>query len=292
MIRSFHVLVFLMIFAGAKAQLIDVQYNYNNIGDCIFGASNNTKMPLFLYLYFESLENTYFTEPMPYVKKLEPGYTGLFTLQREVDRDAPNFIFKTKTYRSNPLATVNLDFPYLVPFEPGTKVKSFDVKNIDGFWGNKTPESWRATGFFAQPGHKVYTARQGVIVEVAGEPRNTKPELWVHAWTNAVTLLQPDGTLITYKNVIDREGKLEINKTIQAGEILGEVAENAGEIILLIYHHTLDSTEPEFIIPVFATSPGKTEIINPTLNIEVVHPLDIVSLEMSKRGQKKLLKKK
>ncbi|HSH19207.1 MAG TPA: hypothetical protein VLA03_02065, partial [Draconibacterium sp.] len=110
-------------------------------------------------------------ESLPYVKKLDPGYTGLFTLSREMDMDAPYFIFEIKTFRSNPIPEINLDFPYLVPFKPGAMVKPFDVKEIDGFWGNETPKSWRATGFIAQPGEPVYAARQGQIVEIVGKTR-------------------------------------------------------------------------------------------------------------------------
>ena len=292
MFKFILVIGFFLIVNEIKAQLIDVQYDYNNVGDCIFGATNNTQTPLFLYFYFESLENAYFTEPMPYVKKMEPGYSSLFVLQREIDRNPPDFIFKTRSYRSNPMAIVDINFPYLIPFEPGKNVIPFDVKNIDGFWGDKPHESWKEVGFSAQPGQKVFSARKGIIIEIAGERRNTKPEFWVHGWNNAVTLMQPDGTLITYKNVVDPEGRLEVNKTIQAGEILGEVAENANEIVMMIYHHSLDSPELKFIIPLFVTEEGKSEIINPTLNINVVHPVEIISLEMSKREQKQILKKK
>jgi len=286
------ILIFAFASLTIKAQLVDVQYNYNSVGDCIFGAGNNSKTPVYLHLFFTSLENTRFMESLPYVKKLDPGYTGLFTLSREMDLDAPYFIFEIKTFRSNPIPEINLDFPYLVPFKPGAMVKPFDVKEIDGFWGNETPKSWRATGFFAQAGEPVYAARQGQIVEIVGKTRGEDAKLWYHTWTNSITLLQPDGTLITYKNVIDKDGRLELNQKIQAGEILGEVAPNSSEVVLMIYHSELDSPDLHFIIPLFLTAPGKTEILNSALNIEVVHPAEVRGLEMTKKEQKKMLKTK
>lgn len=274
------------------AQLVDVEYNYNNVGDCIFGASNNSKTPLFLNLNFTSIENTRFTESMPYIKKLDPGYTGLFTLLREPDSQAPYFIFDIKTYRSNPRPDVNLDFPYLIPFAPGSIVKPVDLENIDGFWGTETPKSWKATGFTAKPGALVYAARQGQIVEITGNKRGGDPKTWYNTWTNTITLLQPDGTLITYKNVADKEKKLELNQIMQAGQVLGEVAPFSTEVVLMIYHHTLNSNDLEFIIPLFVTAPGKTEILNSALNIEVVHPNEVRGLEMTKKEQRNLLKVK
>ena len=288
----YKIIVFLILtfsFAKINAQFVEVQYNFNNIGDCIFGASNNSKTPVFLNLSFTNIEYTTFEEPLPYVKKLDPGYTGLFTLLREEEM-APQFIFDIKTYRSNPLPDVNLDYPYLIPFAPGTSVKPLDVNNMAGFWGAEEPKSWKATGFSANPGEPVYAARQGQIVEIVGESRSGDPKSWYHTWTNAITLLQPDGTLITYKNVIDKDKKLELNQKIQAGEILGEVAPNSSEIVLMIYHNTLNSADLQFIIPLFVTAHGKTEILNSALNIDVVHPLEIRGLEMSKKEIKKILK--
>jgi len=284
-------LIFLILsfsFSEINAQLVEVQYDFNNVGDCIFGASNNSKTPVYINLFFTNIENTTFKETLPYVKKLEPGYTGLFTLLRESEM-APQFIFDIKTYRSNPLSNVNLDFPYLIPFAPGTIVKPVDVKNIAGFWGDSEPKSWKATGFVAKQGEPVYAARQGQIVEITGETQTGDAKTWYHTWTNTITLLQPDGTLIAYKNVIDKNNSLKINQKIQAGQILGEVAPNSAEIIILIYHNILNSPGFQFIIPQFVTSPGKIEILNSALNIDVVHPNEVRGLEMTKKEQKKYL---
>ncbi len=286
-------LVFLFLFFATfqnAAQLVDVEYNYNNVGDCIFGANNNSETPLFLNITFTSLENTRFPEPLPYVKRLDPGFTGLFTLLRDPDANAPYFIFEIKTFRSNPLADVDLDFPYLVPFAPGKMVKPVDVKTIDGFWGSDDPKSWRATGFSASQGEVVYAARQGQIVEITAENRTGDPKKWYHTWTNSITLLQPDGTLITYRNVVDKENKLKLNQKIFAGQALGEVASGSNQIVVLIYFNTINSADLQFVIPVFVTSQGKTEIVNSAQNIMVVHPNEVKGLEMTKKEIKKYLK--
>ena len=290
MVKFFIFSILIVAMQSVFAQLVDLQYSYNNVGDCSFGAMNNSKTPLYIHVFFTNIEYTTFKESTPYVKKLDPGYNGLFTLLRESENSAPQFIIDQKTYRSDPLAKVNVDFPYLVPFAPGTKVKPIDVKSIAGFWGNEEPKSWQASGFSASPGEPVYTARQGQVVEITGSTRGGDPQLWYNTWTNAITLLQPDGTLITYKNVVDKEKKLELNQKIQAGESLGEVAANSSEVVLLIYHNKLNSPDLDFVIPLFVTAPGKTEILNPTLNIEVVHPAEIRAIEMTKKEQKKLLK--
>ncbi|GAB1450111.1 hypothetical protein MASR2M47_01670 [Draconibacterium sp.] len=292
MLKNFVFLVLCFLALENSAQFVEVQYDYNNVGDCIFGASNNAKTPVYLNIIFTSIENTSLPEPWPYVKKLDPGFTGLFTLLRERDANAPQFIFEIKTFKSNPVADVNLDFPYLVPFAPGTIAKPVDVKNISGFWGADEPKSWQATGFATTAGQAVYAARQGQVVEIIGEARGGDSKAWYNTWTNCITLLQADGTLISYKNVIDKEKKLQLNQIVQAGQVLGEVAPNSTEVVLMIYHNTLNSPDLQFIIPLFVTAPGKTEILNSALDIEVVHPNEVRGLEMSKKELKNLLKSK
>ena len=288
--KLFLLFVSIIFWFEIKAQIVEVQYDYNNVGDCIFGAANNSKTPIYLNLIFTSLENTRFTEALPYVKKLEPGYNGLFTLLRESETGAPIFIFEIKTFRSNPIPEVNLDFPYLIPFAQGTTVNPVNIESIKGFWGAEEPKNWKATGFEANAGDFVYAARQGQIVEITGENRSGDPKTWYNAWTNVITLLQPDGTLIVYKNVTDGNKNLKINQIIQAGEKLGEVAQNSSEVILLVYHNLLNSSDLQFIIPVFVTAQGKTEILNPALHIEVIHPNEVRALEMTKKEQRKFLK--
>ena len=101
--------------------------------------------------------------------------------------------------------------------------------------------------------------------------------------------MQPDGTLICYKNVIDPEGKLELNQKIYAGDVLGKIAPGATQLILLIYQNTLGSDDLVFIIPQFQTTKDKTELVNPAMDIKVVHPAEVRGLEMTKKERKKIL---
>lgn len=283
--------LFLLQFIFVRAQLVQVEYNYNNVGDCIFGAHNQAKTPLYLQMWFTNLEYTSFGEELPYIKKLDPGYNTLFTLARESEESAPQFIFEIKTFRSDPAPKVNLDFPYLVPFAPGTEIKPVNVNSIAGFWGPEEPKGWKATGFSANQGMPVFAARQGQIVEITGANRAGNSQSWYNTLTNAITLLQPDGTLITYKNVVDKSNSLKLNQKIQAGEQMGEVAAGAKELVLVIYHYSLSSTGLQFIIPSFLTEPGKTEIVNSAQTIKVVHPDEVRGLEMTKKEQRQYLKK-
>lgn len=283
-------IIFSFLFKGINAQLVEVRADYNDMGDCIFSAINNAKTPMFLNIDFADLQNTTFNETLPYVKELDPGFNNLFTLERYLDADVPRFNYQMKTFRSDPTSIVDLDFPYLIPFEPGTKVNPKEVKSITGFWGSEKLKSWVATGFHAKSGDKVYSSRNGTVVEIAGQLKIGESITWYNTWNNSITVLQPDGTLICYRNLISKS--LEVNQKIYAGQLIGEIAPSANDLIMLIYQNSLGSNDLRFIIPQFIVDENKSEIVNIAKEYIVVHPYSVRGLEMSKKEKRKILGKK
>jgi len=275
-----------------NAQLVEIQANYNSIGDVEFIAYNNSQTPVFLNIDFADLENTSFNETLPYIKLLDPGFNNLFILERDLDADVPRFNYEIKSFRSNPMALVNLDFPYLFPFKTGTKVSVLDVGNIVGFWGMNEPKSWNATGFKTNQGQVICASRRGTVVEIVGANRTGEPENWYHTWNNAITILQPDGTLICYRNVVDKNKKLKIGQKVFPGEIIGEIAPYETELVMLIFQSSLNTKELLFIIPQFVTEENKLEMIITSKDYLVVHPGNIRGMEMTNKEKRKILNTK
>ncbi|QIA08280.1 M23 family metallopeptidase [Draconibacterium halophilum] len=292
MIHKFLFLLHLtLISCISMAQYVEVEANYTAIGDCIFSASNNAKVPMYLHINFADLENTTFDEPLPYIKKLSPGFNSLFTLQRDLDADIPRFNYEIKTFRSNPTADVDLDFPYLIPFKERTSLQVFDVKSIDGFWGNENPESWFATGFYAKQGEDVFASRNGIVAEIAGNVRTGDSRYWYHTWTNSITIIQHDGTLMCYYGVKCNRGELAVGQKVFAGQKIGELVSKKGELIVLIFHDSLFTKKMSFIIPQFVINDnGDAEILNSAKTYQVSHPILIKDLEMTRREKRKHLR--
>jgi len=59
-----------------------------------------------------------------------------------------------------------------------------------------------------------------------------------------------------------------------------------------MYKNSFGSTDLVFIIPQFVTELNKLEIVNPAMNIVVVHSNEIRGLEMTKKEKKKILNSK
>ncbi|HPF50968.1 MAG TPA: M23 family metallopeptidase [Draconibacterium sp.] len=291
MTKRFLLYFLILLSNGIFAQPVSVQADYNAMGDCLFSAYNNTKVPIFLNINLADLENTVFTEPLPYVKKLDPGYNSLFTLQRDPDADVPRFNYEMKVFRSNPLAEVDLKFPYLIPFAAGKTAEVFLVQNIDGFWGQEGLESWYATGFSTKNGEDVYACRNGIITEIVGTKRSGEATGWYNTWTNSITLLQDDGTLICYHNVTDSGNKLKVGEKVYAGQWIGKIANNAKTLVVLIWNDSLFSKSPRFVIPQFIIGEGDQEVLIVKKEYKVVHPIDVLGLEMSSKEKRKILSK-
>lgn len=290
MLKPGFLFVFFILITKIFGQQVEVQANYNSVGDVDFVAYNNSGVPLFLNIDFADLENTSFNEPLPYIKMIEPGFNTLFTLQRDFDAELPRFNYQIKYFRSNPAAEVNLEFPYLLPFAPGTEAIPFDVKAIAGFMGSAEPKGWLATGFTVTQGREVFASRNGIVVEVAGAARTGESQTWYHTWNNTITLLQPDGTLICYRNVVDKNKIWVPGYKVFAGQKLGEVAPRSTELILLIFHHSLNSDDFLFVIPQFVTGENKTAMLVTSERYKVFHPDEIRGLEMNSKEKRKILK--
>jgi hypothetical protein len=291
--KNLHKLFFLVIlflqFIKVNAQLAEVQANYNSSGDVDFVAYNNFPAPLFLNVDFADLENTTFNEPLPYIKLLQPGFNTLFTLHREPGADVPRFNHQIKVFKSNPWSLADLDFPYLIPLAPGEEVSPFEVKSLKGFWGSAEPQSWNASGFSVRPGQQVFAGRTGIVVEIAEAQRTGDPHTWHHTWNNSVTILQPDGTLICYRNVVDNNKKLKVNEKIFAGQLLGTVTPSASELIIVIFQNSLNSNDLRFIIPQFLSESG-TGLLLTSQKYKVIHPTEIRGMEMTSREKRRNLK--
>lgn len=288
-IKHYLLIALVLVLFNSNAQPVEVQYDYNAVGDCIFSAENNSKSQVYLHVNFADLQNTSFPETLPYVVRLTPGFNALFTLQRDLDADVPRFNYDVKSFRSNPMAVVDLNYPYLIPFAEKEKVRVFDVEDINGFRGSTKLESWSAIGFYAKSGAGVYACRNGVVVEITGAKRSDDPQTWYNGWNNNITIMQPDGTLMCYRNVLDKAKKLKLGASVYAGQQIGEIAANSNGLEILIYHHSINKKGLMFVIPQFINSDGKKCFVNAATEYSVVHPLTIRGMEMTKRERKKIL---
>jgi hypothetical protein len=271
-----------------QAQLVNVETEYNDIGDCIFTAQNNSKVPLFLYVNFADIQNATFDEPLPYVKCVQSGFNSLFMLMHLAGVDGfPTFDYDIKVFYSDPFPKINLDYPYLIPFKEGSSVNVFDVKDIVGFNREDRIDSWTATGFVASD-KDVYACRNGIVVDIATLSNSDRVEPKYTGWKNSITVLQPDGTLLCYKNVENCQN-LHLGQKVFAGQKIGKMPQGTNKLIVVVYYESINSNYLSFIIPQFVTAEDKVDILNSSTTYTVIHPGKVRGKEMTKKEKKKYL---
>ncbi len=283
--KLFYLLISFFFSTTVFAQKIEVQADYTDIGDVEFVAYNNTQVPLFLYINFADLSNATFDEVLPYVKMVTPGYNDLFILRRYLDAEAPSFNYEIDQFVSNPVANVDLDYPYLLPFKPQTTVQSVAIEDFKHPY-KKFFADYYSTIFKALPAALVYACRNGVVVAIKKDGVLT-PNAYPGGH-NSVTILQPDGTLITYQNIIPK--KLKEGKKIYAGEQIGNLLPQDSTLIIFITQSQLDSHELKPIIPKFQVDKESVELVVGNQILNVVHPKSVRGKEMTRREKRKHLK--
>jgi hypothetical protein len=281
MYRAFILAIFIYSGITALAQNnVRVKYNYDASGNAGFMAENYTAVPVYISLDFSYLRNASFSDPLPYVKRVEPGSTSLFTIYREPDMPAPDFNIEYSWFPSNPKPEIDPDFPYLIPAKEGTTV------SIDGArpgWEN------RPVVFALKQTNEICASRKGIVVNVVDsvtkEMSAANPKL-----LNYLDILHDDGTIGEYINFAYRGVSCEIGQKVFPGQVLGKTFDSGGNGLIgfRLYHHQLSSKTVRFLIPEFYNESGKVEQLTINKSYRSVHPSEIIEKELSRKEKKSL----
>lgn len=264
------------------AQQVEVRADYDPDGNCLFSAYNNTPAPIFLKLNFADLQNTYFSGPLPFIQKLEPGYNDLFTLPRELSGDVPRFNYEISVVHSTPTPTIDLDFPYLLPFTPGSKVSTCELRDTLLLPDFEQRTEITGTNFVTQPNTPVLACRKGIIIAIQPYSRQKSKLAY------ALTMLQPDGTLIAYYPVSIAPTQAKTGKTIYPGQTIGTTT--SANLKIVIYYKSLATQQIAFVVPQFVIKEKHTEILHSGQVYTIIHPPHVLHLEMSKKEQRRAFK--
>ena len=267
---------------GFSQESFQVRYDYDASGNANFIADNYTKIPVYVSLNFSYLDYASFMEELPYIKRIEPGTSPLFTIYREQGQPSPSFNIEVKWYPSHPSPEVDPEYPYLIPVKPGVSVKiSDDITN-----GNS-----RSVGFIPEGSSEICAARKGVVVKIMG---NNHPDLPLkNQQLNLVQVLHEDGTIGEYFHFGYREINCQPGETVIPGQVLGKAArlsDGNPYFGFSLFHSDLYSDTPKFLIPEFFKEGDDISQLENGKSYKAVQDDKIVRRELT-RKEKKALKK-
>jgi hypothetical protein len=280
--RLIFVLPLVFIFLKSYPQNnVQVSHNYDASGNAIFTADNYLPVPVYLVLNFSYLNYASFSGDLPYIKRVDPGSTQLFTIFRDPGQPSPNFNIEYKWLSSNPNPKVDLHFPYLIPAKPGTLAK---VTEIITKTGNKP------SGFVLEQPGEVCASRKGTVINVSEE---FDPSLFDGGQNrqNFVDILHDDGTIGEYTNFAYKGVDCEVGQKVFPGQELGKAAPIKGNppvVGFSVFHESANSKNMIYIPVEFCIDKSKVSGVGYGKEYKVANPIEIVTKELSRKEQKAL----
>jgi len=263
---------------------LQVHYDYDAMGNANFIADNYMAVPVFVVLDFSFLEYASFSEELPFIKRVEPGTTPLFTIFREPDQPSPHFNIEYKWYMSHPSPETDSHFPHLIPGRNGSSVKIADIKQLI---------KSRMVGFDLLNSGKVYASRKGVVRNLY---ENADPRFRMEdsRKQNFIHILHDDGTIGEYINFKYKGINCEIGQKVIPGQELG-MAENGPDGYPLIgfgvFHNDLYSENLRYLVPEFYQENEGVSQLSVSGEYKVVHPEELIIKELSRKERRALKKK-
>ncbi len=254
-------------------------------------------------LNFSTLTNvSYSTE----TKHTIPNEQGVLITLRPQDKNQSINYRYTYSYIAGELnPKIQTNFPYLLPFKPGTKAKVFESGYAyQMYFGANKPEDWKCYEFRTATADSILASRKGLVVEVVDKYEQPYVE-GVEFTTNENYLIveHEDGTLMRYLGFKQGSFSVKHGQLVFPGTPLGIISErrkNYYRMSLLLYslqsadmesykNQTLSNHKSLYKIgtPQFVYDDNATGFLIPMKDYTTYSNEEYISKEMSKRELKK-----
>lgn len=254
---------------------IKVEVNMNDNG-FLFTAMNKSLFPYEFELTFSELSNL---SPMISTHKtiLEPGSNRLFALKILDKQSSPNYQY-SYTYRiGSRKQKVEKGFQYLIPLADGKKVE-YVTEETD----NK--KTVLISYFNIKRGDTIFAARRGYVTAIP----DPKIELDRIKEESSLEIRHYDGTVAVYSGIDPSQVIAKIGRAVYPGQPLGLTTNNVFH--LSVYEFLGEGRIRSFKFLYANQSPDQMKTAQDIRGETVLHPIEIITREMTKRELKKYKK--
>jgi murein DD-endopeptidase MepM/ murein hydrolase activator NlpD len=273
---------------------IKVESERDNDGNVLIFATNTESIPYSVILNFSTLQNLATTGGGNVTAIAPPGRSQLTRLKPTIAGQSTSYNYSYSFGKGNVYGKSKADPVYLIPVAAGTKVTAIQMVHLENKLGtNRSNDEHVGVSFRFEEPTSIVAPRKGIIAEVKMSNIEQKENLDFASSENYIEIYHEDGSITKLMVLKQGSEKVKVGDVVFPGDVLAESAgENyrSGLHVRLVTIRTEKDGVDKFkysVIPTkFATPLGNIEI-SKTLEIEVVHPKEIIELEMSKKELKK-----
>lgn len=288
-------LVFNSIQLNAQVQILAEQDQERNL--TLF-ALNDHKIPYTIQIQFQELKNLESLEGELIYKVAKPGKSTLVKLQSIYGNENIGFRYNTKLYKGDFQQSLPSENPYLIPLGPGSKTTMRPL-TVSYSPNTKSEKNQPYTGvlFLFRESKNVTAPRKGIVSELKMDSEKVSEGPSDFASENYIEIYHQDGTFTRLSGLKANSAQVEIGDLVIPGQVIASPStypnSDLYQVKMIQSRWEMDIKGVLWInYPVkIYTEKGSIASDQVEEEITVLHPTDLITLEMDKKELKKYLGK-
>ncbi|WMN05975.1 M23 family metallopeptidase [Marivirga arenosa] len=220
------VIITLMVFQSASGQEKPISISYDKSTDGFeFYATNHEQVPYSVKINFQKLDNLKLHNANKELQFTVPPNSNeikILELMKVTENQGTSFDFSYLYTIGDPSLKVDKDFPYLLPYKHGKKVRVGQGNN-----GSGTHKGINAIDFNLEIGDSIYAARSGIVVDVKEDSNKGGNGPQFEPFGNFIKVYHEDGTLGDYVHLVKNGSLVKKGDRIEEGQLIG-ISGNTG----------------------------------------------------------------
>lgn len=290
--KSFFLFVFIFISLHSFAQ-IQVESERDDEGNVIITATNSSSIPYTIQFDFSNLQNLSPVGGGSPIGIANPGTSRVATLKRVNSSQGTNYSFRYAHLKGNIYGKRKKEPIYLIPVPAGTKVRGVSMTHIENRLQPKQQnDAHVGVAFYLPEEVTIVAPRKGYISDMKMDYTGGKNDLDFSRAENYIEIYHEDGTLTQLKVLKANSQLVKIGQRVFPGDPIavsaGENYQN-GRHVRVICTRVSKNSQGKIHHEIFPSTYVIGEdfsILNEPVETTVMHPDEVLTLEMSKRELK------
>lgn len=258
-------------------------------------AENEGSIPYSVIIEFTELRNLTPSGGMKVFAIANPGRTSVAKLTRNVINETDNFRYTTSYHKGNYRAKTREDIKYLLPITEGGLATIWPLTHIENTLNTeKVNDAYVGVSIKFNSSTTICAPRKGIISDMKIEEELTGNSYSYSALDNYIEIYHEDGTFTKISVLKSGSAKVKIGDKVYPGTPLaesgGEKYQSGPHVRMVQSRLVLKDNKYEresFPVKYYSGKPEGDDLYGK--EISIIHPNDVITLEMSKKEIKRML---